>query len=108
MRQPVKILYNSIVGMAEVADIPATGVCQTGSYCPRLSISMTECPAGFHCPEPFMKNVTETDKCKEGFYCSGGARSRTPGNPFYFAGERRDTTGDICRVGHYCDAGATR
>ena len=63
---------------------------------------MTSCTVGYYCPDPWMEQLDTALECREGFYCSGGAYSMTPGNYIYYSSAGDDPTGDICRQGHYC------
>ena len=81
-------------------------VCERGNYCGINSASMTSCPAGYYCPDPFMAAQNTAYECAAGFYCSGGAWSMTPGNP-YDAARTDGATGGLCSPGKYCDTGST-
>ncbi|CAK8677709.1 unnamed protein product [Clavelina lepadiformis] len=78
------------------SDVNSTGgQCQPGSFCPEGSNEPIPCTAGYSCETSGLSS--ETGVCDAGFYCLGGASTRTPTD---------GTTGDECPMGHYCEAGS--
>ena len=75
---------------------------------------MTSCPAGWYCPDDFMQALDQADpandelKCHEGFYCSGSAYSKTPGNNYPGVSRSDGATGGMCSAGAYCPENSSR
>lgn len=96
---------------------PNGDICVRGNTCGKGVSQMTPCTAGYYCPYDLMTALDTTLTCREGFYCSGGAYTKTPGNPIYTTVTARpsgthptgsDVTGDICRAGYYCPANSSK
>ncbi|XP_075695379.1 uncharacterized protein LOC142661742 isoform X3 [Rhinoderma darwinii] len=91
-------------------------ICSSGHYCPEGTHTPQPCPAGTWsdveglgnrlecrpCPAGYFCNysglASPSGQCAPGYYCSGGAKARTPTDSLL---------GGLCPPGHYCLSGSS-
>eukprot|EP00347_Sterkiella_histriomuscorum_P005935 403354701 len=75
------------------------GFCVPGQYCPAKAVTPIDCDPGYYCPYHLQYEVDKiNNKCRAGFYCSGGAKIPNPTDGI---------TGNICPTGKYCPEGSS-
>ena len=77
-------------------------VCPAGTYCGVGTVTAMSCAGGLYCPDMWMKATDTTLQCQAGFYCSGGAKTPTPGGPYTILKNNAVVGGNICPKGYYC------
>jgi len=89
----------SLVALIPYATTGLGSYCAPGTYCAAGAFAPVQCDAGLYCPWVMMDSVTDTFKCRAGFYCEGGASTPTPSGS--------SSGGDTCPLGHYCAEGSS-